>query len=396
MPQLIFRIRFFCLLFTLAGLGLGAAARAESASLAETVAETVQPLMQTHGIPGLAVGIIHGKERHFLSYGVASKTTQQPVTPDTLFELGSISKTFVATLATYAQHQGKLSLDAPVSAFLPVLRGSAFDQVTPLHLATHTAGDLPLQVPDAVQDLPQLFDYLHHRQAALAPGTQRHYSNISIGLLGLLTAQRLNVNAQDALEKTLFPALGLHNSYLHVPSAKQALYAQGYNASDQPVRLNPGVLADEAYGVKSSVADLVQFVAAQLQQTAPPAPWPQALADTRRAYFQVGPMQQALIWEQYPYPVTLDTLLEGNGPAMIFHSQPVKPLQPPLPPQREVWVNKTGSTNGFGAYVAFVPERQLGIVLLANKNYPIAARVTAAHQVLRHLERARVSGQKGE
>lgn len=68
-------------------------------------------------------------------------------------------------------------------------------------------------------------------------------------------------------------------------------------------------------------------------------------------------------------------MLEGNSNRMVYETQAVVAFNPPLAPQQQAWVNKTGSTNGFGGYVAFVPEKKTGIVILANKNYPNDARV---------------------
>jgi beta-lactamase class C len=98
-------------------------------------------------------------------------------------------------------------------------------------------------------------------------------------------------------------------------------------------------------------------------------------------------MVQGLGWEQYPYPIPLERLLAGNAPPMILESNPATaipaapaPAQaapavpgqaaPPVP-ARAVLFNKTGSTNGFGAYAAFVPRKRIGIVMLANRNFPI-------------------------
>lgn len=108
---------------------------------------------------------------------------------------------------------------------------------------------------------------------------------------------------------------------------------------------------------------------------------------THTGYFQAGPMTQDLIWEQYPYPVDAQKLLAGNSYAMIFEATPVTRISPPERPRQDVWINKTGSTNGFGAYVAFIPAKQLGIVILANKSYPIDARVTTAYRILTLLAR---------
>ena len=78
--------------------------------------------------------------------------------------------------------------------------------------------------------------------------------------------------------------------------------------------------------------------------------------------------------------------MEYNGDKIIRGENPIQALNPALPAEPAAWYNKTGATGGFGAYVAFVPSRQMGIVLLANRNYPNEERVRAAQRILSSLE----------
>jgi beta-lactamase class C len=131
---------------------------------------------------------------------------------------------------------------------------------------------------------------------------------------------------------------------------------------------------------------MLRFVEANMTLIRLDTPLQRAITDTHTGYFKAGPMTQDLIWEQYPYPVALKSLLEGNAPAMALNATPVTAIEPPLAPMNDVWINKTGSTNGFGAYVAFVPARRMGIVILGNRNFPIEDRVAAAHKILTSLD----------
>ncbi|WP_442965078.1 class C beta-lactamase [Pseudomonas sp. JS3066] len=376
-------------IFTLAlAASLGGQAMATDGpdAIAANVEQAARQVMQQYGIPGLAIGVIAQGERRFYNYGVASKASRQAVTGDTLFEVGSISKTLTVTLASYAATQGKLSLTDSPSRYLPELKGSRLDQVTLLNLATHTAGGFPLQLPDDVRNESQLMDYYNVWQPQFAPGTYRTYANPSIGLLGVVAARSLGVTYVQAMERDLLPKLGMGNTWIDVPASAMPNYAQGYDKEDAPVRVNPAMLAAEAYGVKTSSKDLLHFVEANLGLTALDASLQRAIDATRTGYFKLGAMTQDLIWEQYSYPVALQTLLEGNASRMALESHAVTTITPSLAPQQAVWVNKTGSTNGFGAYVAFVPEKKLGIVLLANKNYPNEERVKLAYRILGELE----------
>ena len=376
-------------LFAWAGLisGVALATDASAASdsgLEALVQEAAQAVIQHNDIPGMSIAITDQGRQRFYNFGVASRATGQPVTADTLFELGSISKTLTASLATWAQAQGQLSLTANIESYLPQLQGSRLGKLPVYHLATHTAGGFPLQVPETVRDTDELIAWFRAWQPQYLPGTHRSYANPSIGLLGMIAAKSLKLPFEQAMERRLFPALGMTNTWLGVPGDKRSTYAQGYDKTGAPVRLNPGVLAAEAYGVKSPSRDLLRFVEANLGAVDVEPLLGRALEDTRTGYFEVGAMTQDLIWEQYDQPVRLEDLLKGNSASMALDTHPVLALKPARA-QRNVWVNKTGSTNGFGGYVAFVPEKQLGIVILANKNYPNAERVKLAYRILSEM-----------
>ncbi|MDH1270048.1 beta-lactamase [Rhizobium pusense] len=360
---------------------------AEEARLKAITDAAIKPIMEKNGIPGLAVGISVDGESYIFTYGAMSKSTGQPVTAETLFELGSISKTFTATLATYAEANGHLSLSGRVKDYLPGMKGTAFGDVTLTHLGTHTAGGVPLQVPDNVKTETQLLAYLKSWKPSYGVGTHRTYANPSIGMLGYITAKAMGQGYDAAMQDTLFPALGLKDTFTVVPQAKLANYAQGYTRNDEPARLTPGILSSEAYGVRSTATDMIRFVNANLGLEKLDGKIRQAIASTHTGYFAVGAMTQDLVWEQYAQPVALKTLVQSNSGALL-KTVPVQEIAPPLKPGQDVFVNKTGSTNGFGAYVAFIPQRKLGIVILANKNYPNEDRVTAAVEILTTVDKA--------
>ncbi|WAJ39736.1 PRC family class C beta-lactamase [Pseudomonas sp. GOM7] len=369
-----------------AALALLAASQAPaSPSLEKQVDTAAKSMMQTYAIPGMAIAISHKGQQHFFEYGVASRESGQAVDRHTLFELGSISKLFTSTLGAYAEARGTLNLSDNASQYLPELQGSAFDHISLLDLATYTAGGLPLQFPDAVDDERQALDYYRNWQAVYPPGTQRLYSNPSIGLFGHLAATSLAEPFQQLMEKDLLPQLGMRESHVQIPQASMKQYAWGYR-DDKPVRVSPGALDAEAYGVKSTSTDMLRFIDANLHPNRLPAPLRQAISSTHRGYYQIGDMTQALGWERYAYPISLEQLQAGNSAEMALQPQPVERFSVPKPAEGDLLLNKTGSTNGFGAYILLLPARDTGLVILANRNYPNADRVRLALQLLDAIE----------
>jgi beta-lactamase class C len=341
----------------------------------------VHRVMTKDAIPGMGVGVIVDGKSYVFNYGRAAIAPDIPVTNDTLFEVGSVSKTLTATLTSLAQVDGKLSLTDRAAKYVPMLRGSAFGDLSLINLGTHTSGGLPLQVPDDVQNNEQLIRYLKDWRRPHAPGTIRTYSNISIGMLGVIAANAYGTDFVPLMEQRILRPLELDGTYYNVPASKMHDYAEGYRKG-APIRMTPGVLWQQAYGVRTTASSLLRFVAANMNLLALDPALQRAITDTHTGYFKTASFTQDLIWEQFPEPVTLQMLRDGNAATMLLDPHPVTPISPVEKPREDVWINKTGTTNGFGAYVAFIPARRCGVVLLANENYPIPDRVATAYSIL--------------
>lgn len=353
--------------------------------LAEVVERTVTPLMNAQAIPGMAVAVIYQGQPHYFTFGKADVAANKPVTPQTLFELGSISKTFTGVLGGDAIARGEIALGDPVAKYWPELTGKQWQGIRMLDLATYTAGGLPLQVPDEVTDTASLLRFYQNWQPQWKPGTTRLYANASIGLFGALAVKPSGMSYEQAMTTRVFKPLKLDHTWINVPKAEEAHYAWGYREG-KAVHVSPGMLDAEAYGVKTNVKDMASWLIANMKPDSLHAPsLKQGIALAQSRYWRVGAMYQGLGWEMLNWPVDAKTVVGGSD-NKVAAPLPVAEVNPPAPPVKASWVHKTGSTGGFGSYVAFIPEKQLGIVMLANKSYPNPARVEAAYRILDALQ----------
>ncbi|GBQ86151.1 class C beta-lactamase [Asaia krungthepensis] len=367
-------------------LALSPIASTRADTLDDRIETAFAPLVSRYDVPGLVIGVTQDGVHHFYATGLASRADKRPVTPDTLFELGSMSKIFTATLAALAVERGKMALGDTVAHHLCNDQCRIGNDLTLLDLATHHSGGLPLQVPETIHDINGLIAWLKTWQPP-EPGA-RSYSNVSIGLLGFISGQSLGLPYAEAAQTILFPALNLHHTWIQVPHDDMGHYAYGYDRkTDAAIRVHPGVLADEAYGVKSTARDMLALLDVELGLGHPPAEIGRAVALTQKGRFLTAFFTQDMIWEHYPWPTPLQPMMLGNGYDFILKPQPVKVLSLDTPQNNAVIFNKTGSTDGFGGYIVMIPSRRIGIIMLANRNTPNEARVQATYTLLRALLR---------
>ncbi|EMO6175294.1 ADC family extended-spectrum class C beta-lactamase [Acinetobacter baumannii] len=348
------------------------------------VDQNFKPLLEKYDVPGMAVGVIQNNKKYEMYYGLQSVQDKKAVNSSTIFELGSVSKLFTATAGGYAKNKGKISFDDTPGKYWKELKNTPIDQVNLLQLATYTSGNLALQFPDEVKTDQQVLTFFKDWKPKNSIGEYRQYSNPSIGLFGKVVALSMNKPFDQVLEKTIFPALGLKHSYVNVPKTQMQNYAFGYNQENQPIRVNPGPLYAPAYSVKSTLPDMLSFIHANLNPQKYPADIQRAINETHQGRYQVNTMYQALGWEEFSYPATLQTLLDSNSEQIVMKPNKVTAIS--KEPSVKMY-HKTGSTTGFGTYVVFIPKENIGLVMLTNKRIPNEERIKAAYAVLNAIKK---------
>ncbi|HCE0160048.1 TPA: ADC family extended-spectrum class C beta-lactamase [Acinetobacter baumannii] len=348
------------------------------------VDQNFKPLLEKYDVPGMAVGVIQNNKKYEMYYGLQSVQDKKAVNSSTIFELGSVSKLFTATAGGYAKNKGKISFDDTPGKYWKELKNTPIDQVNLLQLATYTSGNLALQFPDEVKTDQQVLTFFKDWKPKNSIGEYRQYSNPSIGLFGKVVALSMNKPFDQVLEKTIFPPLGLKHSYVNVPKTQMQNYAFGYNQENQPIRVNPGPLDAPAYSVKSTLPDMLSFIHANLNPQKYPADIQRAINETHQGRYQVNTMYQALGWEEFSYPATLQTLLDSNSEQIVMKPNKVTAIS--KEPSVKMY-HKTGSTTGFGTYVVFIPKENIGLVMLTNKRIPNEERIKAAYAVLNAIKK---------
>ena len=351
-------------------------ARAQSdAEIEQLVRRQVQPALIAAG--GMAVALNIDGRTLFFNYGMADVARQQPITSDSLFNLASVGKAFIATLLAQAVKQGEVSPDDPVAKYVTELaQGGDIRKITLGQLATHTSGldRTPHQYEPWHRGPYTLADFIRYLNSwtadeAHTPGKQDIYSNTGFVLLSLALERRFNTPIAQLMETRLFAPLGMTSTALPVPrgTARGQLAekfrrraVQGYNADAKPVGepgLHQGIFTWPGTGqIFSSGRDMARFLAANLGTLPDQRDLQAAMALAQQSVFKVNErFTQALAWQRVV-----------NGDRLI--------------------VDKNGGLNITSTYIGMIPDARLGVVLLSNCGGEPATRI--GRQILLALARS--------
>lgn len=260
----------------------------QSADVNASVDEVVQQRMKDGGMVGVGAVIIVDKKIAWMNgYGFADKEHAIAFTPDTVMNIGSISKTFTGAALMRAVEEGKVSLDEDINSYLPfkVINPHFPDQpITLRHLATHTSGisDRPSvyestyhfggDTPEALGDFLQSYfardgkHYSNDNFLKTKPGTHREYSNIAAGLAGYIVELAVGEKLNAYTRRHIFAPLQMSNSGWFLSEIPPAKHARLYVAQ-QGVRIPIPIYEGTTYpdgGVRTSVSDLAKFFVALL------------------------------------------------------------------------------------------------------------------------------------
>lgn len=226
-------------------------------------------LMKKAPVPGVALGIYHKGREHYAGLGVTSIDHPLPVTPDTLFQIGSISKTFLATIVLMLAEKGKLKLDAPVRRYLPGLKlkdKAVAGRVTMRHLLTHTGGwdgDLFTDHGRGDDALRKMTENLHGLQQLAPLGNFWSYNNSGFYIGGRVVEVITGKPYETVAKEMLFDPLGMNNSFFFSDEVITRRFAVGHEIMKKKLKVSHrwdiGRSSYPAGGILCSARDLMRY-----------------------------------------------------------------------------------------------------------------------------------------
>ena len=297
--------------------------------------------------PGIAIAIIQeGQVTYCRGYGLANMEWEQPVTPPTVFGLGSVTKPFTATSIMLLEQQGKLCLDDTIQTYLPEYPPQEH-HVTLRHLLTHTSG-----IPNFVTQ-PGFWEQHAHTKNSVAevialfkdlpfdfaPGTHYSYSNSGYVLLGHILERLLDTSYGEAIQRLIFHPLGMTHSYYLTPEAIIPYRASGYIRTEQGYQhanYMTSATRHAAGGLASTLEDMIL--------------WDSALREERL-------LDHATQARMYSPLRLVDGRTENYGFGWEIGQY-----------RQHHYVCHAGGIPGYSAFFGRFPDDKLTIILLSNRH----------------------------
>ncbi len=342
---------FLCLLF------LNFHATADVKVAVQKLNGRVTSVMQRKGTPGLAVGVVSGGKVLFAKgYGVKNLDTKAPITPKTVFQLGSVSKALSGTLVGILVHMGKLNLNTTLKNYLPHYT-FGHEAITLSHVVTHTTG-IPRKGFNALIESEKKTRDEIHTQIARTPLSEDpgvyDYHNAVFSLIDPIIERNLGIDFESALKTYLFDPLGMTSS-----SASHDALLACHDRAFPHKKAKMGHVACKSYrtgyyevkpagGINSNLEDMLKFLNAQLGYE------PSTLNKTTLSLIHTPRTHAKDIFLRNPinkkrfkassYGIGW-RVLDYKGYKIVFHG---------------------GWLKGFINIMAFIPEKDVGIVILQN------------------------------
>ncbi len=349
---------------------------ADDLTTKQLIQTSVKEFMQVNGVPGAAVLLYKNGKISSYYFGYAVPKKHILVSENTIFEIGSITKTFTGLLFAENIADGKMQLTDPAIDYLPFKTSNAFHQISLLNLATHTsslpysATGLAYNTANSTTHKLALEKFLASWQLPYPIGSQMLYSNLGFGLLGDTLANAAHTSLADLMEQTILKPLGMLSAGLDLNSIQKKNLAQGFTAAGQPAKPNPSGLFAGAWAMKASPKDMQAYLLAVLDAPGTPATIAKAMQIAETPYYGLAQysLQLGLGWMMTPLDSEENIIHLINQPRyrQISSHDAQKLLSPIF--NRNALIDKTGTTLGFRAYIAIIPKTNTGIVILINRS----------------------------
>lgn len=320
-----------------------------SAAISEEVKANVQQRVDAGVSAGIVVGVVDESGTHFYSYGVKSRESDEKVDEHTIFEIGSVSKTFSAIMLANMALNGELALEDPIQKYLPegvTAPSRNGESVQLVHIANHTSS-LPRMPsnfnpadpsnPYADYTVDLLYEFLNDVELTRDIGSKYEYSNYAMGLLGYTLAKtKGKENFEDLLVETITGPLGMDNTRVRLtPSMKRQL-AMGHSGYEEVSNWDLAPAVAGAGGIRSNVIDMLKYIKANMGMTKTDL-YPAMQLSHQKTTVENIETEVGLGWH----------LRSEDDLEIVAHG---------------------GATGGYRSFAGFLKGGKIGVVVLSNSN----------------------------